>query len=316
MIAVTSMDDAAPPLVPATFVVRSTNDRRQLESWLLALRARAVPVTVQHSALGVGVDVHVLPMHLDAARAELDAIDAEEIEARRAADAPVPEHAREHSRLAPLGGALFALALVGFYLVTGPSAARSFWFSSGASDAPRVLAGEWWRAVTALTLHADSTHVLSNVALGAVVITLVMRRVGVGVGAALVVLTGVGGNLVNAWAYGEHHSSIGFSTAVFGTIGLLGGLTYAGALRDRATLRGRPAWIAIGGALGLLAMLGASERSDLLAHLFGMLAGLGVGVVVGIARWRPRTWPWQVALGVGTVAFVAGCWIFALHTGR
>jgi membrane associated rhomboid family serine protease len=252
-------------------------------------------------------------MHLDAARTELDAIDAEEADARRAALAPPPEHVRWHSKYAPLGGALFALALIGFYMVTGPSAARSIWFRAGSSDAPLVLGGEWYRAVTGLTLHADSNHVLSNVALGAVVVTMVMRRTGVGLGAALVVFAGALGNVVNAWAYGLHHNSIGFSTAVFGAIGLLGGLTYVGAVRDSATLRGRPAWIAIAGAMGLLAMLGASERTDMLAHLFGTFAGLAIGVGVGAARLHPKAWPWQVVIGTATLTFVIGCWAAALH---
>jgi rhomboid protease GluP len=254
-------------------------------------------------------------VHVDAARAELDAIEAEEREARRAAESvPGVRDGRraELSRLAPLGGALFAVLLVGFYTITGPSVERSHWFAAGTSDAARVLAGEWWRAVTALTLHADSNHVLANVALGGVVITMVMRRTGVGLGAALVVVAGALGNLVNAWGYGAHHSSIGFSTAVFGTIGILGGLTYVSAVRDRSTLRGRPAWIPIAGAIALLAMLGASEKSDMLAHLFGTFTGLAVGLAAGAANLRPRTWLGQSVAGLGALGLVVGAWHLAL----
>ena len=32
----------------------------------------------------------------------------------------------------------------------------------GALDAERVRAGEWWRAVTSLWLHADAMHVFGN----------------------------------------------------------------------------------------------------------------------------------------------------------
>ena len=209
---------------------------------------------------------------------------------------------------------MFALLLLGFYIVTGPVAERAVWFGAGASDAVRVLHGEWWRTITALTLHADSNHVLANVALGAVVITAVMRRTGVGFGAALVVLAGTFGNLINAWAYGIHHSSIGFSTGVFGAVGILGGLTYVSAMRGHlpSWRRGRPAWTALAGALALLAMLGASERSDLLAHLFGTCAGIVVGLLVGFSRAVPRHRGAQLVIGISTLGVVVGAWVLAL----
>jgi membrane associated rhomboid family serine protease len=288
---------------PPTLPVRLTTDVRRLEGWLLALRAQGIPALPQ--VVDGTIVLHVRPTDLDAARVELDAFDAEELEARPA----LGEDERFHSRLAPLGGAVFALALVALYVITGPSADRSLWFIAGASDAARVLSGEWWRAITALTLHADSNHVLSNIAIGTIVVTMVMRRTGVGLGAALVVLAGALGNVVNAWGYGSDHNSIGFSTAVFGAIGILGGLTYVGAVRG--TRRGRPAWTAIAGTLALLAMLGASERSDMLAHLFGTATGVAVGLAVGAAGWRPRTWIGQAVAGIATLGVVVGAWAMA-----
>jgi membrane associated rhomboid family serine protease len=303
-----SIPDGSALAPPATLAVAVTADARRLDAWLLALRARGIPALLQR--IDGAIALHVLPVHHDAARTEVEAVDAEEREARSAA-VVVPRD--DDSKLAPLGGALFALLLVGFYLVTGPSALRSFWFDAGSSDAVRVLAGEWWRSVTALTLHTDSNHVLSNIAIGGVVVTMVMHRTGVGLGAALVVLSGVLGNLINAWAYGIHHNSIGFSTAVFGAIGLLGGLTFVSSLRTPLGTRGRrPAWIAIAGSLALLAMLGASPRTDLLAHLFGLFAGLALGLGVGATELRPRSWFGQTAWGLVTLALVGGAWAVAL----
>ena len=63
---------------------------------------------------------------------------------------------------------------------------------------------------------------------------------------AIAHLAGALGNAVNAWGYSIHHNSIGFSTAVFGAIGILGGLTYVSAVRG--TTR-RPAGTAIAGTL-------------------------------------------------------------------
>jgi rhomboid protease GluP len=302
-----------PPVAPIITPVAMTRDARQLDGWLLALEARGIPTMVRR--VDDRVALHVPWIHADAARIEIEALDEDAREVARVATTPA-EPDRFHSRFALAGGVAFALALLAFFTVTGPSAARSVWFTAGSSDAAHVLAGEWWRAVTALTLHADSNHVLSNVALGSVVITFIMQRTGVGLGAALVVAAGTAGNLLNAWGYGAHHNSIGFSTAVFGAIGILGGLTYVEAVRERAFRRGgRPAWVAIAGALALLAMLGASERSDMLAHLFGMGAGLGLGLVVGGARWRPRTWFGQLVVGAGAGALVAGAWVAALGAG-
>jgi membrane associated rhomboid family serine protease len=280
-----------------------------LHSWLLALQARGIPAGLQR--LDGAFAVHVFPGDVEAAALELDAVDEEESEARRAAAETAPAE-RFHSRFAPIGGALFAIALLTFFIWSGPSAARSGWFVAGASDASLVMAGEWWRTITALTLHADSNHLLSNLAIGTVVVTMVMRRTGVGLGAAAVVVAGALGNAVNAWGYGGDHRSIGFSTAVFGAIGILGGLTYIGA-RNR-TRGARPAWTAIAGTLALLAMLGASERTDILAHLFGTLTGIAVGVAVAVTGWRPRAWPGQVIAASATIAAVAGAWMMAFAT--
>jgi membrane associated rhomboid family serine protease len=308
--------DAAPDFVPLTVAVRATHERARLDGWLLALEARGIPGSLEWRGADGAVVLHVPTLHADVARCELDAVDAEELERRLGAEAEVAaanDNAHADRGFAPLGGVLVGLLLLAFFVVTGPVAGRAIWFSAGDSDAVRVLHGEWWRTITALTLHADENHVLSNVALGGVVVALVMRRTGVGFGAALVLLAGALGNLINAWGYGVGHRSIGFSTAVFAAIGILGGLAYVASLppRGQPARRKRPAWTAIAGALALLAMLGASERTDMLAHLFGTLAGLAVGVTVGLSRWVPRT-PGQIVFGAATIATVVGAWSLAL----
>lgn len=311
--ATSASDGSVASVTPLTWVVARTRDRRQLDGWLLALEARGIPTLLR--PVDDSVALHVPWMHAETARDELAGVDADEHERNRIVAVAAAANAQDvHSRssLTIAGAAAFALALLAMYFVTGPSAERSPWFAAGSSDASRVLSGEWWRSITALTLHADSNHVLSNIALGSIVITFVMRRTGVGLGAALVVVAGAAGNLLNAWGYGAHHNSIGFSTAVFAAIGILGGLTYVESVRARVVGRSRPAWVAIAGTLALLAMLGASERSDMLAHVFGMLAGLGVGIAVGIAHWRPRTWLAQIVAGIGAAALVAGAWVAGL----
>ena len=91
----------------------------------------------------------------------------------------------------------------------GPAQRGGRLVARGASDATRVLEGEAYRTITALTLHADSAHVLSNVGFGTLVVGAVMRSTGVGVGSLLLVGAGALGNYVNAVVHASHHSSVG-----------------------------------------------------------------------------------------------------------
>lgn len=40
------------------------------------------------------------------------------------------------------------------------------WTAFGSADAGMIIDGQWWRLVTALTLHGDSLHLLSNLVIG------------------------------------------------------------------------------------------------------------------------------------------------------
>jgi rhomboid protease GluP len=298
---------AAPPTVR----LRVSDSPRQIDAWALALTSRGISPLV-HWTEG-SFELHVAhDDDLAVARAELDATDEEEHEARRASVAEAAHAQRPATRHATTGAVLVSLMLLAFFAVTGPRASGSAWFAAGASDAERVLHGEWWRTVTALTLHADSAHVLSNVGIGTLVVGAVMRSEGIGWGSALVLAAGSAGNLANAWAHQTLHSSVGFSTAVFGAIGLLGGLT---AMHSRRRVGQRAPWTALAGTLALLALLGTSEKSnvDLLAHLFGALAGVGLGLLVGWTRWRPKTTAGQWTSGLLAASSVAGAWLLALQ---
>lgn len=306
-----SLAEAAPPSpAPVTARLRSTRDPRRLDTWALALTSRGMSPLIRWT--DGSFELHVLHERAAAAETELQATEEEERETQRAAlaDAALTRPAATRHWLA--GAVLIAVLLLGFFAVTGPRTDASPWFSAGASDAERVLAGEWWRAVTALTLHGDGAHVLGNIGIGTLVVGAVMRSEGIGWGAALVLASGTTGNLLNAWAHQTLHRSVGFSTAVFGAIGLLGGLAY---VQGRRSVRSpRPAWTALAGSVALLALLGTSEKStvDLLAHLFGALAGVTLGVVVAWTRWRPSSALGQALAALGVALTVVGSWWLAL----
>jgi membrane associated rhomboid family serine protease len=204
-----------------------------------------------------------------------------------------------------------AIVLVVAYLLSGPRETASAAFRAGSADSERIVAGEPWRTVTALTLHADLSHLVANVTAGALLATAVCRIVGGGLGAALIVAAGAGGNALNAALQGPAHVSIGASTAVLGAVGLLSGLAFVRTRRS-ARARGR-AWLPIAAGLALLGMLGSDPRTDLGAHFFGFVVGIVLGAFAG---WSMSGVPGrgvQRALAVSTAVVVAGSWWLALR---
>ena len=200
-------------------------------------------------------------------------------------------------------------ALLVFYLVTGPWTASNPWFSHGAIAGEKIIReGEWWRLVTALTLHADSVHLMGNLLVGGVVVHYLCQRLGSGLGWFAILLAGILGNLVNVLLRGDHHA-VGFSTAVFGTVGLLSGLQVF-----KRKGFGKGLLLPLGAAAGLLAFLGtAGERTDLGAHLWGLATGLGLGIFLGQAAFTRRLGDpqWQVFFFLASLLVVGASWFLA-----
>src|SRR5438552_3950428 len=114
---------------------------------------------------------HLLVAARDADRsiAALDAYDAERRSA--AAGEEAPEYGPTYA------GLLVAVLLVGFYGVTGPADPGSAWARAGSASAELIVRGQGWRAVTALTLHANPAHLVGGV-LGVAAALLVARPPG------------------------------------------------------------------------------------------------------------------------------------------
>ncbi len=185
------------------------------------------------------------------------------------------------------------------------------WVALGNADAAKILAGEWWRPITALTLHADWLHLLGNLAMGGVFIFRLSRDVGSGLAWSLLLAAGALGNLFNALLQAPDHRAVGASTAVFGTVGVLAALNL---VRYRRNLWKR--WpLPIAAALALLALLGtAGERTDLGAHLFGLAAGLLLGLVAAplLQRYKLPGGKLNFLLALASIAVVASAWGAAL----
>ncbi|MBU0961049.1 MAG: rhomboid family intramembrane serine protease [Proteobacteria bacterium] len=188
-----------------------------------------------------------------------------------------PKPVDSHSSFTPLLQPPTLLLIGGlslFYSVTGPWTDHSFWFTRGAGDAEAILAnGEWYRLITALSLHADPTHLLGNCLLGGFLFHFFCRLTGNGLGLFSMLLTATLANLINVVLHGTDHHFVGFSTAVFSIIGILAMLS-----RQDLTQTGYHRLMPFMAGAALLAMLGSSgQRTDLGAHFFGLCCGLLTG---------------------------------------
>ncbi len=143
-----------------------------------------------------------------------------------------------------------------------------------------ILMGEYGRSITALMLHADVLHLAGNV-LGLMVLgSVVCSLLGPGRGLFLILFSGTAGNLLNAFMYRRVHLSIGASTSVMGAVGILA----AWQLRKKVVITLKPtrsidikvsALYPLGAGAALVGMFSGGEHTDVSAHVFGFLAGLG-----------------------------------------
>jgi len=186
------------------------------------------------------------------------------------------------------------------------------WTELGNAHAGKILTGDWWRTLTALTLHADWLHLFGNLVLGGLFIQRLCQYLGAGLGWTLVLASGALGNLCNALLQSADHRALGASTAVFGAVGILAAI---GVLRKRQSLG--PRWtLPVAAALALLAFLGsAGERTDIGAHLFGFGCGFALGLATeGLLRKIGRPGDGlNRGLALFSIVLMAGAWWLALH---
>jgi len=225
--------------------------------------------------------------------------------------APPPPRQTLHPQTPPTLMMLGLLAL--FYLHTGPWASESRWFAQGAIDSVAILTqGQWWRLVTALTLHADLVHLAGNCLIGGLTIHFLGRTTGYGLAWLLLILDGLIANLLNVVLHRQPHISVGLSTSVFAAIGIFTGL-------QLTRLSARPVkglLLPLGAGAGLLAFLGSEGvQTDLGAHFFGFITGISTGVLLGstglIEKFRRPLFQ-AISFGI-SLATIMLCWLLALY---
>ena len=277
---------------------------RQMELMRLILDSKGIPyVIVGH---GSQCRAFVPPLFEDIARAELADVASEKT--------PPPP------KLVPLRRNAHWAMLVPLFLIFWHGLRMGWWplpfehipdpewwVQAGKLNVSLVRAGEWWRTATALTLHADSLHLFSNVIFGAPFIMLLAQRLGLGTMMFATVLAGMLGNFANALYRDPGYASLGFSTAMFSVVGLL-----CADIVIRTHLRGlRRLLLPVAAGVGFLALLGAEgENIDYAAHIFGLgagfLVGLAVSALVRHDNALPR--PLELALGFAAPLILLLCW--------
>lgn len=343
------MPEGAAASADGAVILRMARDGDQADEWTLVLTAVGIPAQVLRGSLmavdqpgfsaaaqhggapgevavarrgRVGFALCVPPEHASAAARTLAEY---ERESREGADErPVPPPVRGSGAL----GAVVGLLLVGFERWTGfaeqtsDSRFDARWFTVGVASAGRIRAGEWWRAVTAMTLHADVMHLAGNVVGSVIFVGAAGRWLGWGVAAWLMVLAACAANLATAYVKPVEHQSLGASTVTFAALGLLVGLQVVHRWRGGGLARRRAWLVGFGAGLGLMAMLGMGQQSDVAAHAFslgfGTLLGLAAGALMdgqrdGIPRpdeRRPSRWARlvQPALALLVLGAVAAAW--------
>jgi rhomboid protease GluP len=225
---------------------------------------------------------------------------------------------RPQSRfIRPFGGAgAGAIAYAAVLLLTAYFAGLHLfstdWYAVGVIDAGPARA-EWWRAITALTLHVDPAHLISNLFFGIIVGAAASRLLGPGVAWLAALSAGTLANYVEMWIAPAAHRALGASTAVFAALGLLTGLAWTERLnfRERKWYR----WAPLIAGVCLLTLFGAGgEHVDVLGHCLGFMFGTAAGCLCALAGMpRNRGIRLQLLCGMGALGAVGLAWLLALY---
>lgn len=265
-------------------VVRSSY--KQIRDFSLVLASQAIPHRLRRELEGP-YSIHVEAEFLQEARRQIELYNQE-------------NPPREENPPLPLTLSLAPLLVLAF-----PAGVTLLDFSEKIpgglhrrclADAEKILNGEFYRTVTALFLHGDSRHIMSNLLSGYVILNLLAFRLPLSRMVLPLLVASALANYAVAFTVKEDFRSLGFSTFVFASLGALSVIEFRLVPHFAHGLfrRFAPLFAAI-----LLALfLGLGENSDILAHGYGFLFGLVCGVLP-----RKKTLLWGDALSLKDLAY-------------
>lgn len=285
-----------------------TSNKGQALIWSLVLASQGIP----HKIVQLDSDylLKVKQDHHDHARHQIDKYEREN---HLKKSCPVHQGMKTGSHR---GGIHITIWLTLLFSLTFLPPVRQMLFEMGCADAGAMVSGQWWRAVTALTLHENALHLLSNMIFGGIIMIGVCEELGDGGGWLFTLVSGTSGNLINAWAHQDNHISIGASTAVFGAVGIL---TATRAL-SWSQSGFRRIITPLGAGLALLGFMGSSgQRTDLGAHFFGFASGLILGMFFQRMNKSSTLFARdsaQRSMGLAAALIVIVSWIIAIIKGN
>lgn len=207
----------------------------------------------------------------------------------------------------------YLLVVVAVAWMAGTAAFGQDWVASGRIDGVLIRNGEWWRAVTALTLHGSVKHILGNIVFGIFFGILAGGLVGPGMAWLTILVSAAFANTLNVLLLEEGHRAIGASTAVFAALGLVSGFVW----RSKLMAQERWAWRLgpIVGGLALLAYTGTGgPDTDVGAHLAGFVCGFVSGTLVTRFTRFLANGQFQLISGLLALGLVCVAWVIALQT--
>ncbi len=204
-------------------------------------------------------------------------------------------------------GVGLAITTVVFFVVTGGAATHSEWQQRGALISVWFWEGQWWRIITAATLHADTAHAAGNAGFFVVLGWAAEERFGVGVSLLWWIVTAMVGFLVSLMSV-DTLTTVGASGGLFGLLGAAAG--HAARHRRHDDILRRGMMRSLGGAILLLAFTAFGPRANIRAHVAGFVAGIVLGVMAPRLQLGPR---WQAIAALTTAATVWGAWAWALR---
>jgi len=295
-------------LVDATRVAGGPWTYKDVLEWSLVLHSRGIPHILKTD--GDGWSLQVDEIYKDRAIEEIRAFEAENDHWPLKA---FGAHGREYELKAIEGTVFASIAVFSVFALFLSDSLRPILIEIGANDGERLLSGQWWRIITALTLHADPVHLLSNLFMGTIFLVLLSQLVGTPIAWTLALFTGAVGNLASAVLVQRHGASIGASTSIFGLLGSISGFCLIRASREKQSYR-RPLFY-LGAGLALLSFLGVGDaNTDRTAHLMGFLIGLVSGGLLGPRPQKATEFAERYRLLIYTIltALVAASWAVAL----
>ena len=285
-------------------VVFESRNRRSCSDRALVLASSRIPHQVVDDGMTAAL---VVPAEYSARAAEeLRLYDDENPPIR-----PKPQKKVIYQDAIP-GVAGYFLVICAIAWLAGYSVFGHDWFDAGRVDGELIRGGEWWRTITALTLHSGARHLVGNLVFGVLFGLFAGRLLGSGVAWLAIVAAAATGNAANTLLLESAHRSIGASTAVFAALGLVAGFVWRGEFmrQDRWSYRYGP----VVGGLALLMYTGTGgPNTDIGAHLLGFVCGFLAGMLLIALGPVPTDRRSQSIAGSIAILLVVTSWIVALR---